>query len=104
MVTGDAFNSWYDKIIRDLPRKTKYVNDVAGWANTLSQLFMDTVAFLDVTGRNGVIQNPEKFVWGRRELEFVGFWVKEEGVCPTQEMTEAIKNFPRPSDITGVRS
>lgn len=104
VVKGDAFNDWYDKIICDLPRKTKCVDNVAGWADTLVQLIEDTVQFLDVTGRNGVIQNPDKFTWGRRDLEFVGFWLKEEGVRPTKEMTAAIRDFPWPTDITGIRS
>ena len=97
MVTGDAFNQWYDQVIRDLVRKKKCVDDVAGWADTLRQLFIDTGEFLSVTGNHGIIQNPDKFVWGQRELEFVG-------VRPTEETLAAIKEFPRPTDITGVRS
>ena len=65
VVTGDAFNAWYDAIIRDLARKTKCVDDVAGWAPTLIDLFRDTTEFLTVCGNNGVIQNPDKFVWGK---------------------------------------
>ena len=37
-------------------------------------------------------------------MEFVGFWVKKDRVRPTSETLTAIANFPRPSDITGVRS
>ena len=104
VVTGDAFNAWYDMVIRNLPRKTKCVDDVAGWADSLLQLFRDTTEFLTMTGNHGIIQNPDKFVWGVRELEFVGFWVAEDGVKPTAETLQAISEFPRPSDITGVRS
>ena len=39
VVTGDAFNQWYDMVIRDLPRKRKCVDDVCGWVETLVQLF-----------------------------------------------------------------
>merc|ERR1712082_427555 len=104
VVTGDAFNSWYDGVIRDLPRKRKCVDDVCGWADTLKQLFWDTVGFLEVTGYHGIIQNPKKFVWGRSELEFVGFWLTKDGIRPTDETCQAIRDFPRPTDITGIRS
>ena len=104
VVTGDAFNRWYDMIMSAMKRKKKCVDDVCGWASTLRQLFVDTGEFLSTTGRYGVVQNPDKFVWGREELEFVGFWVKKDGVQPTDETLRAISEFPRPTDITGVRS
>ena len=72
MVTGDTFNAGYDKIIHNLPHKTKCVDYVTGWASTLGKLFSDTVTFLTVTGQHGVIWNPDKFIWGRRELESEG--------------------------------
>ena len=50
------------------------------------------------------MQNPKKFVFGREELEFVGFWVQKDGIRPTEDMKRAITEFPRPTDITGVRS
>ena len=62
MVTGDAFNQWYDQVIANLKSKTKCVDDVAGWSNTLEQLFLDVGEFLSVTGNHGIVQNPEKFV------------------------------------------
>ena len=82
----------------------KLVDDVLGWAATLRQLFFDTAFFLFHTNSFGVIQNPDKFVWGRRELEFLGFWIKTDGIQPTQDTLKAISEFPRPTDITGVRS
>ena len=91
-------------MIRELQRKRKCVDDVVGWANTLAELFWDAVEFFEVTGNHGIIQNLKKFCWGRRELEFVGFWLKSDGVKPTGETLKAITDFPRPTDITGIRS
>ena len=73
------------------------------FSKTLGQLFFDACFFLYHTNMFGVIQNPEKFNWGKRELEFLGFWIKEDGVKPTQETLAAITDFPRPTDITGIR-
>ena len=64
VVTGDAFNAWYDYVIRDLRNKKKCVDDVAGWATSLQELFVDTCEFLEVAGKHGIIQNADKFVWG----------------------------------------
>ena len=91
-------------LVRHMPRMKKCIDDVIGWADTMTQLFHDTNNFLYHTSLHGVIQNPSKFIWGRTELEYVGFWLKTDGIRPTDETLRAIQDFPRPSDITGVRS
>lgn len=104
LTSGDGFTFWYDAVIRHLLRKRKCVDDVIGWAKTLLQLFYDTAEFLTLTGDHGIVQNVKKFVWGRREIEYVGFWLAEDGVKPSKETLSAIQEFPRPKDITGIRS
>ena len=37
-------------------------------------------------------------------MEYVGFFIMEDGVRPSNETLSAIKNFPRPTDIMGIRS
>ena len=102
--SGDGYTFWYDAIIRHINRIKKCVDDVLGWANSLLQLFHDVCYFLYYTGVHGIIQNPAKFVFGQKELEFVGFWLKTDGVKPTDDTLSAIANFPQPTDLTGVRS
>ena len=102
--SGDGFTFWYDSLIRNLPRKKKCIDDVAGWANTLLELFEDTVQFLSHTNAHGVVQNPTKFNWGKRELEYVGFYIMQDGVRPNDKTLSSIQHFPRPTDITGIRS
>ena len=103
-VTADSFNYRYDEVIRDFKRKKKCVDDVCGWAGSREQLFRDACEFLTLVGSHGIIQNPKKFVWGREEIEFVGFWLTADGMRPTDETLKAIEEFPRPTDISGVRS
>ena len=91
-------------MIRNLKRKKKCIDDVAAWADTLTKLFQDTVEFLSHTNAHGVVQNPTKFNWGKRKLEYVGFFIMEDGVRPNDETLSSIQNFPRPTDITGIRS
>ena len=67
--SGDGYTYWYDHIIRSIERIKKYVDDVLGWAATLIQLFFNATFFLFHTNSFGIIQNPEKFFWGRQQLE-----------------------------------
>ena len=80
------------------------MDDVAEWADMLRHLFLDTAEFLTVTGDHGIVQNAKKFKWGWRELEYVDFWVMEDSVRPSDETLRAIRDFPRPTDIAGIRS
>ena len=41
---------------------------------------------------------------GTTELEFERFWLTEDVVRPTEETLKAIKEFPSPTDIRGLRS
>ena len=104
MTSGDGFMFWYDAIIRRLARKKKCIDDVTGWADTLRQLFLDTAEILTLTAEHGIIQNTKKFVWGRREYEYVEFTIMEDGVRLSDSTLKAIAEFPRPTDITGMRS
>ena len=50
------------------------------------------------------IFNPDKFMFGKGEVNFGGFTITDDGVKPTSAMIDAIANFPTPTDITGICS
>lgn len=99
-----GFNYWYDGVIRHLKRKKKCTDDVAGWAPTPEQLFWDTCEFLTVTCDHRIIQNKKKFVWSREELEYDDLYIMKDGVRPSDDTLQAIREFPWPADLTGIRS
>ena len=59
---------------------------------------------MSLTASHGIIQNPKKIKFGRLEVEFLGYEIKRDGMSPSNDTIEAIRKFPRPSNITGVRS
>ena len=40
----------------------------------------------------------------KKEVEFIGFQIREDGFAPCAATVEAIRQFPRPQNITGVRA
>ena len=52
---------------------------------------------------NGLVFNPNKFRFARREVEFAGFLITEDGIKPAAKYTAAIRDFPTPSNISEVR-
>ena len=66
--------------------------------------FWKTCKFLELCSNNGITFNPEKFVFARDEVEYVGFKMTRDSVKPAPSMLQAIKEFPAPTNITQMRS
>lgn len=104
LATGDAYTHRYDNIVKEIKHISKCVDDVCLWGETLEETFIRTCQYLTHCTQNGIIFNPEKFVMGRESVEFVGFELTKEGIKPMEETLQSIRDFPTPTDITGVRS
>ena len=81
----------------------KIVDDILIWADDLSSLRLR----IDEISRRArdlkIILSRKKFVIGD-SLPFAGYIVSSKGVSPNQERVSAIRQFPRPSDTTGIKS
>ncbi|MCG8044423.1 MAG: reverse transcriptase family protein, partial [Candidatus Thiodiazotropha endolucinida] len=104
IASGDGYTRRYDEIVADIPNKTKCVDDALLWSDTLEESFHQAAQWLDVCGRNGIVLNPDKFVFGADTVEFAGFEISLTDVRPCQRYLRAILDFPTPKDITDVRS
>jgi hypothetical protein len=104
LAAGDGYVHRYDLITRDVKNVTRCVDDSCLWEETIEEQFFATCRYFLLGTNNGIVYTWKKFVFCQRELEFVGFWLAEDGVRPTLGMLESIQSFPRPADISGVRS
>ena len=52
----------------------------------------------------GIIFNTKKFQFGCEEVDFLGSRIGIDSIKPCPEYLQAILDFPRPKDITGIRS
>ena len=106
MASGDGYNQRYDNIIANVPRKTKCVDDVIQWDDdeSIEEHWWRIIDYLILVGTNGIILNPKKFQFCKREVEFAGFLITQDDVKPLPKYLDAIRNFPRPSNISDIRS
>ena len=104
IASGDGYTRRFDEIVADFPRKTKCIDDSLLWSNTIEDAFYHAVDWLDLCGRNGIILNPSKFDFCKTTVTFAGFEISPTTVRPCPQQLEAIKNFPKPQNITDVRS
>ena len=78
----------------EVPNKVRTVDDTLLFEPSIEDCFLATCKYMDLFARNGVVLNPDRFKFGRREFDFAGFNVTDEGVRPTKKMLEAITSFP----------
>ena len=104
LAAQDGYNHRFDLITRDFEHKRRCVDDSIIWGDTIEEIFLRTCEYLSLTGNAGIIMNPEKFVFGRKKLEFIGFELTEEGIEPSKEILKSIKNFPKLKNLPGIRS
>ena len=104
IASGDGYTRRYDEIVATIPNKTKCIDDVLLWSNTIEESFNQTADWLDTCGRHGITLNPDKFVFAEDEVEFAGFQITLDMVRPCQRYLQSILEFPTPRNITDVRS
>ena len=104
LAAQDGYNHRFDLVTRDFKYKKRCVDDSIIWGNSIEEIFFRTCEYLTITGNSGIIMNPEKFVFAKKELEFLGFKLTTDGIEPGRELLKSISEFPKPKDLSGVRS
>ena len=104
VASGDAYNQRFGRVLDAMERKTRCVDDVAMWDENLDEHWWRVMKYLDLLAKNGIILSPNKFQFASHEIDFAGFRVTDTGVKPLPKYLDAIKNFPRPTNISDVRS
>ncbi len=87
-----------------MPRKTKCVDDVVMWDDGMEDHWCRIIEYLSLVGKNGIIMNPKKFQFCQKNVEFAGFLLTQDDVKPLPKCLDAIRDFPRPSNISEIRS
>ena len=104
LASGDGYTHRYDKIIANVPRKTKCVDDTALWDEQLSDHWWRIIDYLELMGKEGIVLNPSKFQFSKKDVNFAEFRITDHEVKPLDKYLESIKQFPTPRNIAGVRS
>ena len=104
LASGDGYNQRYGRLIEDMERTTRCVDDLAMWDEDLEGHWWRVIRYVDRIAKNGIIISPKKFEFCSREIEFAGFRITETGVKPLPKYLDAVAKFPRPTNITDIRS
>lgn len=102
--SGDGYNRRFDSIIAGVTNTIHQVDDSLLWETTVEKNFHKTCSFLTLMGRNGMLQNPDKFQFCKMEVNWSGFVIGKDSVRPMPHLTNAIRDFPMPVNRTDLRS
>ena len=103
-VSGDAFNRRYDEIIADVERIKKCTDDTIKWDTDIEAHWWRVLEYIELVGRNGVVLNPGKLQFCKRDVDFAGFHIADNTVKPLDKYLRAIAEFPTPNSITDIRA
>ena len=101
---GDEYNRRTDAALSDIPRCEKIVDDILLFDATWTDHVDHVKEFLTRCRRAGITLNPNKFAIGERQVNFAGYLIGADGIQADPDKIKAIRHFPKPSNITDLRS
>jgi hypothetical protein len=101
--SSDEWCARSDAALEGVDGVQKIVDDILIWAEDGNQLRERVEAVLSRCRQNGITLSRKKARWGNK-VNFAGFIVSADGVEPEAEKLRAIQEFPRPRDVSSLRS
>jgi hypothetical protein len=101
---GDAFNGRVQKILGNIPRLVRIVDDMCIYDDSITSMFWHAWNLLETCALNGIVLNEHKFQFCKKTVDFAGLTVTAQSVQPSTKTLAAIQHFPPPTDLTKARA
>jgi DNA-binding protein Fis len=101
--SSDEFCRRSDEAIKGIKGVLKIVDDILVQGSTEEELLSRITQVLKRCQEKGITLYRSKAEAGS-SVKFAGYIISSDGVKPDPSKVQAITDFPRPSDVTGVRS
>lgn len=101
---GDEYCRRTDAALGDLPNLVKSVDDILIHGDSLEEHLGDVRAFLSRCRANKITLGRKKCLIAVDKCSWGGFTVSSTGISADPAKVEAIADFPRPTNITALRS
>ena len=80
-----------------------YIDDILVFSPTLEQHLSHLRAVIERISEAGLKLKPSKCLFVRSEVEYLGHLITPEGLKPNSRLVAAVRDFPRPTNVSGVR-
>ena len=83
---------------------TKCVDDLLLWEDDLRTSFGLICRYLTTCSRGGINFNKKKYKFAEDVVNYISFTITRDEIKPAAVMTESIRNFQAPKNITQARA
>ena len=101
---SEHYNCQMAEVLADLSGYRRIVDDIIIYDSTIEDHITHLREFLQCYAEKQIAFNPQKCIFGETEVTFAGFWLSKEGYQVDQSITDAISQFPKPTNRTDLRS
>ena len=98
-----AFSRLMEHVMQPVQKSVTYIDDVILAGETQEELLQTIEQALQQLKKFNLKLNLRKCTFGAEEVEYLGYRISRNGIAPGSEKTEALRNFPPPSNQQEVR-
>ena len=95
-----TFQRFMDALLRELPFAHCYLDDIIVNSSSHEEHLQHLRTLFQVLQRAGLSIKLVKCVFGRSEVDFLGYTISSRGFRPPQHKVEVISRYPRSTDRT----
>ena len=103
-VTGDDYCRRTDAFLGHLPRLHRVMDDMLCEADDLGTCYDDARNLLLACREHNITLGKKKFTFASAEVKFAGYIISDTGVKSDPAKIDAITRFPKPTNLTEMRS
>nr|CAH8868540.1 unnamed protein product [Trichobilharzia regenti] len=100
---AQTFQRFMDQVTQGLDFVFVYIDDVLIASSSTEEHMQHLSLLFQRFEQFGVVINPKKCIFGSPSIEFLGHRITAEGIRPTEDKIETIKNFPEPDSLKKLR-
>ena len=104
LFTGDEYCRRTDAFLGHLPRLHRVMDDMLCEADDLQACYDDARNLLLACREHNITLGKKKFTFASAEVKFAGYVISDTGVKSDPAKLDAITRFPKPTNITEMRS
>ena len=92
----NSFQKGLESIFRDIPNLFIYMDDLLVYTETKEEHEKIVQQVLQKLHENGMAISLDKCVWEQQKVEYLGYLISEQGLCPLPKKVAAITRLPPP--------
>ncbi len=98
-----TFQRFVDGPLRDLEFDYVFLDDILIASTTEEEHRRHVRAVLERLDEAGLVITPAKCKYGKKEIQFLGYKVNNQGIAPPVDWLQAIRDYRLPEDVAGLR-